>query len=215
LKTSTPKPLFSSWCRSLRSPEGKTVGDIIESRVVTIPEAGCWLLPEAIGNWGSRYGYVYIEGENLRGNRAAFAFYKGDIESGMHVLHKCDTPGCVNPDHLFVGTQAENNADRDKKGRARFRSGPVPYKATPKHWIQFEYKGIKKTLDGWAKELGVQKNALYYRVYRLGWSIEEAILTPKIRGKQKRPLRHLTECNEGKCLKRYREEAVEERINNG
>lgn len=55
----------------------------------------------------------------------SYLAYRGPIPDGYFVCHKCDTPACVNPDHLFVGTNADNVADRDKKGRVA--KGPAHY----------------------------------------------------------------------------------------
>jgi hypothetical protein len=52
-------------------------------------------------------------------HRMSYAAHKGPIPPGMVVRHKCDTPACVNPDHLEPGTQADNIADMFKRGRAK------------------------------------------------------------------------------------------------
>ncbi len=50
-------------------------------------------------------------------HRVAWILANGDIPEGISVLHRCDVPDCINVNHLFLGTVAENNADRDRKGR--------------------------------------------------------------------------------------------------
>lgn len=59
-----------------------------------------------------------IPGENMwRANRAAWVLVNGPIPDGMLVCHHCDNPPCCNPAHLFLGTNSDNIADRDAKGR--------------------------------------------------------------------------------------------------
>jgi hypothetical protein len=50
-------------------------------------------------------------------HRHAWLLSKGEIPNGLYVLHKCDNPGCCNPQHLFIGTQKDNMADMRSKGR--------------------------------------------------------------------------------------------------
>lgn len=64
------------------------------------------------------YGTFVINGKGDLAHRASILIEGSDIPSGMCVLHSCDNPSCVNPSHLFIGTQCENNQDRHKKGRS-------------------------------------------------------------------------------------------------
>lgn len=93
--------------------------DVIWSRVSPCPETGCWLW---IGRYGPR-GYGQMRpgrGEReYRAHRLSWEIYRGPIPVGLHVLHKCDVPECVNPEHLFLGTDQDNADDCASKRRHR------------------------------------------------------------------------------------------------
>lgn len=63
------------------------------------------------------YGRVMVRGKVWWTHRYAWTLTNGPILDGLDVLHRCDNPPCCNPNHLFLGTQADNNIDRDLKGR--------------------------------------------------------------------------------------------------
>jgi len=83
------------------------------AKVPNRPLVGCWV-------WrGARlkgYGLFWLAGASRRAHRVAWTICFGD--PGLkHVLHKCDTPWCVRPSHLFLGSQTVNNQDMSSKGR--------------------------------------------------------------------------------------------------
>lgn len=65
------------------------------------------------------YGIIRLEPRNLRAHRVSWELVNGPIPDGMHVLHRCDNPTCVNPAHLYLGTQKDNIQDAASKGRLR------------------------------------------------------------------------------------------------
>lgn len=64
------------------------------------------------------YGRMSVKGKQARAHRISYQINRGPIPNGLNVLHKCDNPRCVNPKHLFLGTNGDNMADKTRKGRA-------------------------------------------------------------------------------------------------
>ena len=86
----------------------------------------CWIWTDCMSTGDSRgtgYGRFWLRGKTLRAHRVAWELYRGPIPDGLHVLHRCDNPSCVRPDHLWLGTTGDNNVDRDAKGRGNCGRG--------------------------------------------------------------------------------------------
>jgi hypothetical protein len=78
----------------------------------------CWLWKA--GKFSDGYGQFSIEaGFNARAHRVAWILTYGEIQDGLLVMHTCDTPLCVNPEHLVLGTAFENIDDARVKGRLK------------------------------------------------------------------------------------------------
>jgi hypothetical protein len=79
-------------------------------------KSDCWIWHG--GRTHDNYGKFWFD-KTMKAHKVSYLIYKGDIPRGLCVMHTCDNPPCVNPSHLRIGTQQENIADRDSKGRGK------------------------------------------------------------------------------------------------
>lgn len=92
-----------------------------------IKQQGCWPWTGPVDRHG--YGRVQMNGKSVGAYRVAWLLFRGEIPSGLHVLHNCNNPNCCNPDHLRLGTHAENMRDMAASGigrRPRFKRDGRP-----------------------------------------------------------------------------------------
>lgn len=80
-------------------------------------ENNCWIYSRL--NPVSGYGQLMVNNKSMSAHRYSWVLHFDKIPYGLFVLHKCDTPACVNPDHLFLGNQFDNMQDCEKKGRCK------------------------------------------------------------------------------------------------
>lgn len=120
------------------------------------------------------YGTLSIRGKGLkRAHRLSWEIHNGPIPDGMSVLHKCDNPSCVNPEHLFLGTQLDNMRDKTAKGRGIYLKGEDAgrTKLTEKQVRQIRRMIEEgKTQRAIAKEFSITHGAVHLIAKRINWS---------------------------------------------
>ena len=136
---------------------------------------GCWFSQLSKDNDG--YAQISRNGQRTLAHRFSWWLHNGAIPRGMCVLHKCDTPACVSPEHLFLGTQQDNIRDRDAKGRTNFwedgaRQGSKNPRATitekdVRDIRRARARGVKRKIL--AKQYGFSKQGLDAIIYRKSW----------------------------------------------
>jgi hypothetical protein len=100
-----------------------TIQDRFASKVLQVPFCTCHLWTASTNKFG--YGKLGVEGENrwVLAHRFSWEKAHGEIPEGMYVLHTCDNPSCVNPDHLYLGDYRQNALDREGRGRGNHAKG--------------------------------------------------------------------------------------------
>lgn len=95
----------------------KSVQDRFMDKVMPEPNTGCWIWIAGMNIKG--YGTFGIGQQQMSStsHRVSYEMFVGHIPDGMHVLHHCDSPYCVNPSHLWLGTNLDNQKDKFRKGR--------------------------------------------------------------------------------------------------
>jgi DNA-binding CsgD family transcriptional regulator len=156
--------------RTMRTHEEKmaSVRDRLWALSIPEPNSGCWIFTGYLGRGG--YGTFAIDKRVRMGaHRASYWAHKGEI-SGKDILHTCDVPWCINPDHLFAGTHAENMADMVAKGRAHRKPGSAHYFAK---LTEDDVKAIRASgLRGAeiARRYGISRSTAYSVLLRNTWT---------------------------------------------
>lgn len=131
----------------------------------------CWLWTGAHSSGG--YGTFRLNGRTIRAHRFAYEVLVGTIPAGLMLCHHCDTPACVNPDHLFAGTMADNVRDRDAKQRriapCGEKNGFAKLTADQVREIRRRYVPRKVSLSSLAREYGVDHTTIHAIVRGENW----------------------------------------------
>lgn len=133
------------------------------AKVNSAGKDGCWLwTASSMDTSGHGQFTVRRDGKqfHLYAHRVVWELTRGPIPAGLVICHSCDIPPCVNPDHLFIGTQADNLADARLKGRLR-EYLPRTFKFTPDERLRiFQLPARRGLVTELAKQYGVTKTAI-------------------------------------------------------
>ena len=150
----------------------KTLHERFHEKYRICPESECWIWEAS--TVGNGYGQIRVHGRLVLAHRLSFELHKepipeNDSYHGMCVLHKCDTPRCVNPDHLLLGTHEDNVDDMMQKGRHKVVMGSahVNAKLTEEQALEiFHAEGDQKEI---AARYGVTQAAVSLIKRKKNW----------------------------------------------
>lgn len=116
------------------------------------------------------YGRLFNGQKKIGAHRFSYELHNGKIPKGMCVLHSCDNPACVNPEHLHLGTNYENIQERVKRNRSAQGEKVNTSKLTSKDVIEIRNKhknglSIRDLMD----EYGVKRTAISYIIHKINW----------------------------------------------
>lgn len=147
-----------------------------EMRVEKMP-SGCWHWTGSLNKTG--YGQFNLNGDRpILTHRASWLIYNGEIPANpesayrtMYVLHRCDNPKCVNPEHLFLGSQQGNMDDKMEKGRHSYGNALGEKHGNAKLTADLvrEIRASSETESQLSKRLGIARSSIYAARRRQTW----------------------------------------------
>jgi len=135
-----------------------TVLERFEEKFIPVPESGCWIWLAHCNRDG--YGKFCLRGHPEQAHRVSYEIYREQIPRGLQVLHHCDVRPCVNPDHLFLGTNADNTNDRIAKDRTAKGESNGRAKLTTKQAA--EIRRARGSLREIASAYGISQTVVQY-----------------------------------------------------
>ena len=143
-----------------------TFQERFESKVHLIPFTTCHIFESDKGNG---YGRITFNGRREPAHRVAYKLYVGEIPEGMHILHSCDEPGCVNPDHLRAGTHQDNMNDKVLRGRCSGCNGGIKT-LSPAKVIEIRELNLSTSQRKIALMFGISQAMVSHIVLRKKWA---------------------------------------------
>lgn len=149
----------------------KSLEERFTTYVEPVPFSGCWLWTGCVTDDG--HGRFWVNGAQPPAHRASWRLHAGAIPDGAQVLHKCDVACCVNPNHLYLGTDADNARDRVMRGR----SAPVDKENAPNAkltQVQVDEMRLLRAQGATQRllsaQFGISRSQVYNIVNRRQWT---------------------------------------------
>lgn len=144
---------------SKKGKEPLSIAERLARSTTPEPNTGChiWtgiLMPKGYGKIGT------VNGSTMTAHRAAWIVHNGPITDGLHVLHRCDSPWCVNPDHLFLGTNKQNIEDKVAKGRSPKGEKNAQAKLTTVQVAEIKFSGAPPI--EMCRKFGIRRQVVSY-----------------------------------------------------
>jgi len=147
-----------------------TLSERLEAKSVPVPECGCIIWVGGCSYYG--YGEMNYNHKICNVHRLSWEIHKGKIPDGVHVLHKCDVPPCINSDHLYLGTAKDNANDRERRNRGNH----VPLKGSLNGNSKLNEEDIfriredRRSQRKIAADYGVEKTTIGHIKQRKTWN---------------------------------------------
>lgn len=159
--------------KQLNPRKKRSLKDRFDRLAMPEPNTGCWLWTGCVnrGGYGMVSAYCLFGGKSVRvglATRLAYYIYNGEFDLRLFVLHRCDVPGCVNPDHLYLGDAAQNSADMVSRDRSKKGFNHGMSKLDDKQVLQIRSIVGKKQYEI-AEMFGVTKEAVGLIIRRQRW----------------------------------------------
>lgn len=135
-----------------------------------VDDNGCWIFQGYINPTG--YGSIGYYGKTTLAHRASYDFHNGEIPDGLYVRHTCDVRVCINPDHLILGTHADNMRDSVERGRhlkgvkiPNSKLNPELVRLLKSKYVPWQYGYLRL-----ANEFGLSKKTVRYVIEGKTWA---------------------------------------------